>query len=158
MSLYHIFQNALNIGIEHLHRQFSTLSSLKDSLILLVLTRLQHIVTSQHSSYGIVASIPVAYKHTLPAPFVANDSSKQFTILHSVWTIQLIIRSHNSPRITLLNHYFKSLEINLTERTLRHLRDIVIAVSFLIVSHKVLRAGSCTLALHATYIACSDGS
>ena len=90
MSLYHILKNAFNVGIEHLHGQFATLGSLEYGLILLVLTRLQHIVASKHRSYGIVASIPVAHKHTLPAPLVANDSSKQFTILHSVWTIQLI--------------------------------------------------------------------
>ena len=158
MGLYHIFQNALNVGIEHLHRQFATLSSLKDSLILLVLTGLQHIVTSHHSSNGIVASIPVAYKHTLPAPLVANNGGKQLAVLYSVWTIQLIIRCHDGPRITLLNHNFKSLQVNLTERTLRYLRDIVITVCFLVVSHKVLRASSCTLALHTTHIACSDGA
>ena len=156
MSLYHIFENALNVGIEHLHGQFATLGSLEYGLILLVLTRLQHIVASQHSSNGIVASIPVAHKHTLPAPLIAHNGSKQFTVLHSVWTIQLIIRGHNRPRITLLYHYFKSLQVYFTECTLRHLRDIVIAVCFLIVSHKMLRTGSCALALHATHIPSSN--
>ena len=158
MSLYYIFQYTLYVSIEHLHRKFTALCCLIDSLILLVLTRLQHIITSHHSSYGIVASIPVAYKHTLPSPLVANNGCKQLTILNCIRTIKLVIRCHDCPRITLLNHNLECLEINLTECTLRHLRDVVITVCLLVVCYKMLWTGSCTFTLNALYIACSNSS
>ena len=158
MSLYHIFQYTLHVGIEHLHRQFAAFGCLVDGLILLVLTRLQHIVTSHHSSYGIVACIPIAYKHALPSPLVANNRSKQLTILNSIRAIQLVIRCHDGPRITLLHHNLKGFQVYFAQRTLRYLRDIVVTVCLLVVSHKMLGTCSCTLTLNTLHIAGSDSS
>ena len=158
MGLYNIFQDALNIGIEHLHRQFAALGSLEDGLILFVLSWLQHIVTCQHRSNGIVASIPVTHIHTLPTPLVANDGSQQFVVLYSVWTIQFIIRGHDSPGIALLHHNLESLQIDLTKRTLGNLRDVVIAVGLLIVGHEVLRTSRRSLTLYTTHITSANGT
>ena len=91
MGFNHIFQDTLHIGIEHLHRQLAALGSFQDSLILLVLSGLQHIVACQHRSNGIVASVPVRHIHTLPAPLIAYDGGQQLTVLHGIRAVQLII-------------------------------------------------------------------
>ena len=121
MSLNHIFQDTFHIGIKHLHGQFTILGCLEDGLILSILSRLQHVVACQHSYHGIITSIPVADVHSLPAPLVTNDGGQQFMVLYSVRAIQLIIRGHDGPRVALLHHNLKSLEIDFTKGTLRYL-------------------------------------
>ena len=158
IRLNDILQNALHVGVEHLHRQFTTLGSLEDGLILLVLTGLQHVVTGHHGSNGIVTGIPVTDIHTLPAPLVANDGRQQFVVLHRIRTVQLVIRCHDGPGIALLHHNLESLQVNLTQCTLRHLRDIIVTVRLLVVGHEMLRTSRRTLALNTLHIACADGT
>ena len=158
VGLHHIFQNALYVGIEHLHGQRAVLCGSQDGVVLLRLSGLQHIVASQHGSHGIVAGVPVADVHALPAPFIANDGGQQLTVLHGIRPVQLVIRRHDSPRVALLHHDFEGLQVNLAKGTLRDLRDVVVAVCLLIVGHEVLRTGRSTLALHTMHIAGGDGA
>ena len=156
MGLYDILQNALYVGIEDVHAQLATLCSSQNGLVLLGLSGLQHVVAGLHGFYGIIASVPVGYIHTFPAPFIANDGRQQLVVLYGIRTVQLIIRGHDGPRVALLDHDLKSFQIDLTECALRYLRDIAVTVGFLIVGHEVLRTGSGAFALYTLYIACCN--
>ena len=113
-----IFQYALDVGVEHLHRQLAALGSSQNGLVLLGLSGLKHVVASQHRGYGIVPGIPVADVHTLPTPFIANDGGQQFMVLHGIRTVQFVIRCHDGPRVTLFNHNLEGLQVYLAQGTL----------------------------------------
>ena len=76
MCFNDVFQDTLYIGIEDVHRKFATLCCIENSLILLVLSWLKHIVASLHCSHGIIAGIPVGNVHSLPSPFITYDGGK----------------------------------------------------------------------------------
>ncbi len=113
-----IFQDALYVGVQHLHRQRTALGSGQNGLVLLRLSGLQHVVASQHGGYGIVTGIPVTDVHTLPTPLVANDGGQQFVVLYGIRTVQLVIRRHDGPRVTLLHHNLEGLQVYLAQGTL----------------------------------------
>ena len=80
-SLYNHLQDTTHVSINYTHVEFARLESLHDSIILLVKTRLKHIIAGNHLSHCILAAEPVSHDHAFESPFVTENRSLEFTAL-----------------------------------------------------------------------------
>ena len=147
-ALLNEVQNALNTAVEVGLGQLAALNTSYDAVELLGLTWLQHVVASPHLLGTVLTAKPVGHNGTLVAPLIAEDGGNKVFALRSVNTIDIVIRCHYSPRLTLLDGNLKALKINLAKSTLRDVSIVIHAVCLLVIGGKVLDAGTNVILLN----------
>ena len=137
-SLDNEFKDACNTLIKLCHREFTRLYSRHDSLILINLAWLNHIVSGSHLRRCIKATTPVSDNSTLEAKLATKNILKQPLILRCIATIEVVVRCHNSPRLRVANSNLKVTKIYLAQGSLRDTRIVTQTVNLLIISTEVL--------------------
>ena len=117
-TLLHEVQNAMYATVEISLIELAAFHASHDTVELLVLTGLQHIVACPHLLGAVLATEPIGHDGSLVAPFVAENGLDEILALRSVDTIYIIIRGHHRPGLTFLDGYLEALQIDLTESSL----------------------------------------
>ena len=146
------FEYALHVAVEHRLVESTVLDALYDLLVLLVRTRLQHVVAGDHLCSGILAAEPVGHDHAAEAPLVAQQRCEQLGVLRGIYSVEVVVRRHYRPRIRLLDGDLEAFEIELPEGALRYAGIVAHAVGLLIVDREVLDRGAHAVALHAAHV------
>ena len=114
-TLLHEVQGALNTAVEVGLSELATLHTSHNRVELLVLTRLQHIVASPHLLGAVLTAKPVGHHRSLVAPLVAQDGLYEILALRGIDTVDVVIRGHHRPRLTLLDGNLEALQVDLTQ-------------------------------------------
>ena len=157
-SLHDIFQQTTNTVIHILDVELSVLHLRNDFLALLRLTWLHEVVACMNLSSRIALPNPIGHHHSLITPIGAEYIGEQVSAFLCQRSIDAIVRSHHSPRLSLANSNFETAQIEFTQCTLRHSFIHTRALRLLRIHSKVLDARASTLALHTLHISSSDFS
>ena len=152
---HNILQHTANIAVNVGHRELSALYALDNLLHLCRLSGLHQIVASLHfrdSFQSFTDTNPIGHHDTFKAPIVAQDAGQQVAIAHRELTINLIIRCHDRPRVTLSDCNLKPTQVKLTGCPLRHSFVDAGTFSLLRIHGKVLGRHTDALALNAIYV------
>ena len=117
-----------------------------------VAVRHLHIHSGPDAGRKIHAGSPVTHDKPFIAPSVPQNTGQQFPVFTGRYAIQIIVADHNRSRSCSLHRLFKSCQINLVHSPLIDHGIRSHAVSFLIISCKVLQRSSDTTLLHGTDI------
>ena len=145
---FHKVQGALNRAIEIGLIELTALHTCHDRVELLGLTRLEHVITCPHLLGSILTTVPVGHDRSLKAPLIAEDGSDEILALGSIDTIDVVIRSHHRPGLTLLDSYLKAFQVDLAQGTLRDTCIVAHTVGFLTVGCEVFDACSYIILLY----------
>ena len=89
-TLYKI-QGTLYAAVEVGLVEFAALHTSYNRIELLVLARLQHVVTSPHLLGTVLATKPVGHHRTLIAPLIAQNGSHEVFTLRGIDTIDVVV-------------------------------------------------------------------
>ena len=95
--------------------QLATLHTSHNRVELFILARLQHVVASPHLDGTILATKPVGHDSSLVAPFIAEDSLDKVLALGGVGAVDVVVGSHHSPGLALLDGNLEALQVDFTE-------------------------------------------
>ena len=90
-TLLNKVQNTLNIAIQVGLGQFAALHASYDTVELLGLTRLQHVVAGPHLLGTILTAKPVGHHGSLVAPLIAQDSGNKVLALGCVNAVDVVV-------------------------------------------------------------------
>ena len=145
-------EDAAHVTVEVGLCEFATLHTSHDAVELLLLTRLQHIVTSPHLLGTVLTTEPVGHHGSLVAPLITQDGLHEVLALRRVGAVDIVIRGHHRPRLTLLDGDLEALQIDLTEGALRDACIRIHAVGLLVVGSEVFDARTNVVLLNASDI------
>ena len=123
-GLHDIFEHTTYITINISNVKTTILNTIDDLLNLGGLTWFHQVVACMNltsSRQSLTDSDPVGHDDTLESPVLTKNLSKQIVVAHRELTVHLIIRSHDSPGITLSDSNLEASEIELTSCALRHM-------------------------------------
>ena len=158
-GLHDILQHATHVTIHIGDVELSALYTLDNLVHLCRLSWLHQIVTGLYLSDGrqtFANTNPVGHHDTLKAPVLAQDLGQQVAVTHRVLTVNLVVRRHHGPRVTLTNGNLETTQIQLAGSTLTHALIYSSTVGLLRVDGKVLGTHTGTLTLHTLYIGCCN--
>ena len=139
-AFLHEVECAAHAAVEVGLGKLATLHSGDDGVELLLLARLQHVVTCPHLCGTVLTAEPVGHDSTLVAPFIAQDGLHKVFALGSIGPVDVIVRGHHRPGLAFLNGNLKTLQVDFTQGTLGDVRIVVHAVGLLVIGGKVLDA------------------
>ena len=148
-------QDTPDIAVEVFLVEAVRLQTVHDVCKLLILAGLQHIVTCPHLLGTVLAAKPVGHHGSLVAPLVTENRRKQFLALRGILPVEVVVRRHHRPGVTLLHGNLERLQVNLTERPLTDTRIVGHAVRLLIVGSEVLDARAYPIRLYTAHIGSS---
>ena len=117
-TLLNEVQDALDIAVQISLCQFTTLYTSHDTVELLCLTRLQHVITSPHLLGTVLTAKPVGHHGSLIAPLIAEDGLHKVLALRGIDAVDIVVGGHHCPGLALLDGNLEALQVNLTEGTL----------------------------------------
>ena len=109
-----ILEHATDITVYIGHAELTLVYALDNLVYLSWLTGFHKVVSGVNLSYcgqSLANANPVGHHDSLESPVIAKNLSKQVVITHRVLTINLIIRSHDGPGVTLADGNLKATEI-----------------------------------------------
>ena len=157
--LDNVLQHATNITIHIGNVEFSTLHALDNLVHLCWLSRLHQVVACLYLGDGgqsFANTNPVGHHDTLKAPVLAQNLGQQVAVPHRVLAVNLVVRRHHSPGVTLAYGNLETTQIQLAGSTLTHALIYCRTVGLLRVDGKVLGTHTGTLTLHTLNISCCN--
>ena len=159
-----ILQHAAYVTVYVGHVEFATLHTSNDFLHLCRLSGLHEVVASLHLGNGgqaLANTNPVGHHNTLVAPVFTQDFCQEVVVTHRKLAIDLVIRSHDGPRVTLAHGNLEAAQIEFAGSTLADTLIDAGTVGLLRVDGKVLGRHARTLALYAIdvgsgYLSCQQ--
>ena len=155
-SLNDVVEHIANIAVNLLLRDLTTLHTLNDALNLLIRTGLHQVVTSLNSLNSTCLVAPVGHNDTVEAPLIAQYAGQKTVRLLSILTIELVVRRHNSPRLSLTNCNLEALEVELAKSTNVNTAVVLHTVGLLVVYSVVLNTNTYTIALDTLNVSSSN--
>ena len=116
-----VFEHAAHVAVDILDIELAALHALDDFLGLGRLSGLHEVVAGLHLSGGgqtFADTDPVGHHDALEAPVVAQDLGEQVVVTHRELAVDLVIRGHDGPGITLADGNLEAAEVEFAGGTL----------------------------------------
>ncbi len=144
-----VFQHVTHITVEFGLRDAAILDTGDDAFDLIFHTGFHQVVAGLDGGHGPLLVAPVGHHDALETPFVTQDGGQQIVALLRKLAVELVVRRHYGPGISLADSDFEALEIEFAEGAGVDARVVLLAVHFLVVGSEVLGAHANAIALDA---------
>ena len=154
-----VLKHAAHVTIDIGDVETTVFYTVDDLLYLSRLTRFHEIIACLYLTGGgqsLADADPVGHHDSFEAPVVTEDLGEQVVVAHRELAVDLVIRGHDGPGVTLADGNLEAAEVELTGGTLTDALVNARAVCLLGVYSEMLGRDACTLTLHTVDIGGGD--